>query len=178
MGKLLSRSLRCKILYFLSFIPDIQMVKLQYRMKTGEVLNLKNPKRFTEKLQFYKLFYRDLVMKQCVDKYDVREYIERQGLENILNDCFGVFDSPDDIDFSKLPNKFVIKDTLGGGGNSVVIIKDKSKIDMPRLMKQMQAWANEPSDKKHPGREWVYDGRKHRIIIEKFIEADLEKVLL
>lgn len=90
MGKLLSRSLRCKILYFLSFIPDIQMVKLQYRMKTGEVLNLKNPKRFTEKLQFYKLFYRDLVMKQCVDKYDVREYIERQGLENILNDCFGV----------------------------------------------------------------------------------------
>lgn len=50
MGKLLSRSLRCKILYFLSFIPDIQMVKLQYRMKTGEVLNLKNPKRFTEKL--------------------------------------------------------------------------------------------------------------------------------
>lgn len=41
-------------------------------MKTGEVLNLKNPKRFTEKLQFYKLFYRDLVMKQCVDKYDVR----------------------------------------------------------------------------------------------------------
>lgn len=175
MGKLLSRSLRCKILYFLSFIPDIHMVKLQYRMKIGKVLNLKNPKRFTEKLQFYKLFYRDLVMKQCVDKYDVREYIERQGLENILNDCFGVFDSPDDIDFSKLPNKFVIKDTLGGGGNSVVIIKDKSKIDMPRLMKQMQAWVNEPSDKKHPGREWVYDGRKHRIIIEKFIEADLEK---
>jgi len=55
MGKLLSRSLRCKILYFLSFIPGIQMVKLQYRMKTGEVLNLKNPK-----------FHREIAVLQIV----------------------------------------------------------------------------------------------------------------
>lgn len=175
MGKFLSRRIRCKILRFLSFIPDVPMVRLQYKLKTGVSLNLYNPRRFTEKLQLYKLFYRDPVMKQCVDKADARNYVSNQGYGNILVGCLGVYDSPKDIAFSKLPQKFVVKDTLGGGGNSVVIVKDKNKLDIPKLVDQMQSWVDEPADKKHPGREWVYDGRKHRIVIEDYIEADPDK---
>lgn len=173
--KFLSRKFRCKILQLLDFIPDMPMVRLQYRMKTGVSLNLNNPTRFTEKLQFYKLFYRDPVMMQCVDKYDVRDYIQEQGFADTLNECLGIYNSPDEVDFDALPDKFVAKDTLGGGGNSVVLVKDKSKLDIAMLKKQMQSWVDEPADKKHPGREWVYDGRKHRIIIEKFIESAPEK---
>ena len=36
---------RIKLLQFLSFIPDATMLKVQYRMKLGRKLNLKNPKR-------------------------------------------------------------------------------------------------------------------------------------
>lgn len=157
---------------FLCFVPDIPMVKFQYRLKTGVALNLKNPKRFTEKIQLYKLFYRDPIMKQCVDKYEVRGYIDKQKLGNLLTDCYGVYNSPDEIDYNLLPKRFVIKDTLGGGGNSVVIVKDKKKINKPALNRQMQGWVDEPYNKKHPGREWVYDGRKHRIIIEEYIESN------
>lgn len=175
MSKLISRKLRCKILQLLNFIPDKPMVRLQYSMKTGVLLNLNNPTRFTEKLQFYKLFYRDPVMKQCVDKYDVRDYIRKKGYGDTLNECLGIYNSPEEVDFDALPGKFVAKDTLGGGGNAVVLVKDKLNLDIAKLKKQMQSWVDEPSDKKHPGREWVYDGRKHRIIIEKFIESDPEK---
>ena len=175
MKKFLSRRLRCKILQLLSFVPDVLMVRLQYKIKTGVSLNLKNPRRFTEKLQYYKLFYRDPVMKQCVDKADVRDYISDQGYSRILVRCLGIYNSPQEIVFSKLPQRFVVKDTLGGGGNSVVIVKNKSELDKTRLMAQMQAWVDEPIDKKHPGREWVYDGHKHRIIIEEYIEADPDK---
>lgn len=114
------RKLRVAIMRILSFIPDVPMVRLQYRIKTGVGLNLNKPIRFTEKLQFYKLFYRDHVMKQCVDKYDVREYIQRQGYGDTLNECLGIYNSPEEVDFDALPNKFVAKDTLGGGGNAVV----------------------------------------------------------
>jgi len=48
-----NRELRLKILSFLNWIPDNLMIKIQYRIKTGRKLNLKNPKRFTEKLQWY-----------------------------------------------------------------------------------------------------------------------------
>ncbi len=170
-----SRNLRVKIMQALSFVPDEMMVKIQYRMKTGRKLNLKNPQRFTEKLQWYKLYYRDPLMAQCADKYEVRKYVEDCGLGHILNEMYGVYDSPGEVDFSKLPNSFVIKDTLGGGGNSVILVKDKSEMDETAVRARMQEWVNESINKKHPGREWVYDGRKHRIIIEKFIKSDAEQ---
>ena len=69
------RSTRRRILKLLSFIPDKPILKAQYRIKTGRGLHLKDPKRFTEKLQWYKLNYRDPLMHQCVNKYEVREYV-------------------------------------------------------------------------------------------------------
>ena len=67
-----NKEMRLKILKILDFIPDRPMIKLQYWITTGRKLNLKEPKRFTEKLQWYKLFYRDPLMVQCSDKYSVR----------------------------------------------------------------------------------------------------------
>ena len=60
------------------------MLKLQYKIKTGRALNLKDPQRYTEKLQWYKLNYKNPIMHQCVDKYLVREYVAKKGLEKIL----------------------------------------------------------------------------------------------
>ena len=167
-----SREVRIKIMQLLSFIPDKWMVQLQYRIKTGRKLDLKNPQRYTEKLQWYKLYYRDPLMAQCADKFDVRAYVKECGFESILNECYGVFDSPDEIKYEDLPKSFVIKDTLGGGGNSIILVQDKTKIDWNATRDQMRKWVSESIKVKNPGREWVYDGKKHRIIIEKMLLGD------
>lgn len=167
-----NRNLRLKILNLLSWIPDKTMIKIQYRIKTGRKLNLKNPKRYTEKLQWYKLYYRDPLMVKCVDKYEVREYVKKCGLEKILNDCYGVYNSPEEIDFKVLPNEFVLKDTLGGGGNSIIICEDKNKANIKEYEKIMNKWINTKKIKTG-GREWpYYKGKKHRIICEKLIQRD------
>ena len=54
-----SKKLRLAILELLRFVPDKTMLKIQYRIKFGRKLNLKNPTRFTEKLQWYKLNYKN-----------------------------------------------------------------------------------------------------------------------
>ena len=166
-----SRPAREKIMRVLSFVPDGVMVRFQYRIKTGRRLDLTEPKRFTEKLQWYKLYYRDPVMAQCVDKCDVREYIRSRGYERLLNELLGVYDRVEDIDFDALPDSFVLKDTLGGGGNSVILCENKAELDVPAVAAKMREWVK-PKIGKHPGREWVYDGRRSRIVIERFIPAN------
>ena len=166
-----SRSLRVKLLHMLSFVPDKIMIEFQYLLKTGRKLNLKKPQRFTEKLQWYKLYYRDNVMPLCVDKYEVRKYVEECGLGHLLVPLLGLYSSPDEIDFGKLPNQFVIKDTLGGGGNSVIICKDKATLDIAELKGTLHNWIKTYNGK-HSGREWAYDHAQHRIIIEEYIPSD------
>lgn len=167
-------------MHILSFVPDKPMIKLQYRIKTARKLNLKSPKRFTEKLQWYKLYWRDPLMAKCVNKKTVREYVKDQGLGNILNEIIGVYDNPNNIDFSSLPKSFVLKDTLGGGGNSVLICKDKDLLDWNGTVSKMISWL-QLSKGKNPGREWVYDFSKktgqikNQIIIEKYIPSDPSK---
>lgn len=166
-----SREVRLAILKALCFIPDKPMLKLQYRIKTGRKLNLKNPQRYTEKLQWYKLFGRKLLMIPCVDKADVRAYVIEKGLEHILNECYGVYDSAEQVDFLQLPEKFVLKDTLGSGGNAVILVPDKRNADQEELKRQMQKWVSENYRIKSGGREWpYYSGQQHRIIAEAYLE--------
>ena len=40
-------------------------------------------------------------MHQCVDKYDVRKFVKSKGLGDILNKCYGVYESEDDYDAIK-----------------------------------------------------------------------------
>lgn len=166
-----SQKLRFKILDMLSWIPDNLMLKVQYKLKLNRWPNLKKPQRYTEKLQCYKMNYRNENMHKCVDKYLVREYIESKDLKEILNELYGVYDSFKEINFKDLPNKFVIKSTNGGGGQNIIICDDKSKLDYESLEKTLDNWMKY-KPKKSWGREWAYETNTNKIIIEKLLEGN------
>lgn len=166
-----SQKVRFLILKFLSFVPDSVMLKLQYRIKMGFGLNLKDPKRFTEKLQWYKIHYRNPLMGKCVDKYEVRKYIESRGLENTLNKLYCVCSDPEEIDFSALPERFVVKTTDGGGGENIFICRDKSALDVEALKVKLRTWKDKKSV--NPGREWAYTLiEESRYIVEEYLENE------
>ncbi len=161
-----TRAMRRAVLNCLRFVPDKTMLQLQYKIKTGRKLNLKAPERYTEKLQWYKLYYRNPVMHNCVDKYKVREYIESKGLEDILVKLYAKYDSISDVKWEKLPDKFIMKKTNGGGGLSVVICHDKSTLDRDEVQKKLIC----RKSKKHTGgREWAYYGLDSGIIVEELL---------
>lgn len=163
-----NRNTRFLILKLLGFVPDSIMLKLQYRIKLGRKLDLKAPKRFTEKLQWYKINYRNPLMHKCVDKYAVREYVESKGLGDILVKLYGHYKNIGDVPFSKLPNSFVIKTTHGGGGLNVVVVPDKSKIDTEEL-KEKLSFSEDRVANNGGGREWAYYGLKTGIIVEQLL---------
>lgn len=167
-----SQKVRFLILKFLSFVPDSVMLRLQYRIKMGLKLNLDDPKRFTEKLQWYKIYHRDPLMGTCVDKYEVRKYIVSKGLENTLNKLYCVCSDPDEIDFAALPDRFVVKTTDGGGGENIFICRDRSSLNVEELKTKLRSWKNKKNV--NPGREWAYTLIKEsRYIVEEYLENEV-----
>lgn len=167
-----SQKLRFAILRYLSFVPDFLMLKFQYRIQMGRSLHLKNPKFWTEKIQLYKMYYRNPILHQCVDKYNVRQYIESKGLGSILNELYGVYNRVEDIDYNTLPNKFILKSTSGGGGLNVLVCQDKSAFDKGAVQKLLNFDANHAVQTSSVGREWAYVGNTNRIIVEKLLECN------
>ncbi len=166
-----TRKTRSMILRSLRFIPDIPMLKLQYRMKLGRKLDLKNPQRFTEKLQWYKLYYKNPVMKQCVNKYYVREFVKSKGLEEILVPIYAHYKWAEDVEWDKLPNSFVIKTQQGGGGLNVMVIPDKSKVTKEEMVSKL-SYNIEKVGQKGGGREWAYWGNPTGIVVEELLIND------
>ena len=155
---------------FLRFVPDGVMLRIQYFIKLKRWLKLNNPQRFTEWIQWYKANCRNPAMLDCTDKYKVRNYVVSVlGTEQYLNTLFQVCDSPDDIDFSSLPNRFVIKTTDGGNGDNVFICTDKAQIDIKSVVANVAGWRFKRYE--NLSREWAYWGaRDSKIIVEAYLE--------
>ena len=135
------------------------------KISLGYKMDLDNPKTFNEKINWYKLNYKNDLMPICADKYAVREYIKKKGLEDILVKNYGVYDSVEEIDFSKLPNEFVVKVTGDSGG--VVICKEKSKFRS--LIGDKFAYLKK--DYSNDNKEWVYHHIVNRLTVEELIKT-------
>ncbi len=149
-------------------LSDYDMIQKIYRERFLREANVAAPKTYTEKLQWLKLFYRDAKLPICSDKYRVREYLRDCGLEWLANDVLGIYTDAKDIDFDKLPNRFVAKATHGSGWN--LICKDKAAFDRKGSVKLMNAWLK--LDLSAFGREWNYKEIQPRIVVEKFIDHE------
>lgn len=166
-----SQNIRFGILKILSFLPDRVMLGLQYYIKMGRKCNFNKPKTWTEKLQLYKIYYRNPILGICVDKYNVRQYVTNCGLKDILVDLYGIFLNAEDINLDKLPKSFVVKTTDGGGGNNIILVKDKFVLDRDAFTRQLNSWLNIKDI--NAGREWAYTQiAKSQIIVEKLLVND------
>lgn len=149
----------------LRILPDSVYIRLKYFQRMKKFPDLKNPKTFTEKLQWLKLHDRNPEYSKLVDKYEVKKILaERIGEEYIIP-TLGVWDSFDEIDFDKLPEQFVLKCTHDSGG--LIICKDKSKLNIEEAHQKINKCLK--TNYYWHGREWPYKSVKPRIIAEKYM---------
>ncbi len=143
-------------------VPDRIYLQIQYYLRMGQKLNLKDPKTYNEKLQWIKLYDRKPEYTLLVDKYEVRKFVVKTIGEEYLIPLLGVYGSYDEIEFDSLPNQFILKPNHTSG--DIYICKDKSEIDHPQLKKTIGRWLK----REHywTGREWSYKDVKPRIVCE------------
>ncbi len=142
------------------------ILKKKYEDLIGYSLNYENPKTFTEKIQYMKIYDSTRQKTVLADKYKVRNWIEDKVGKEHLIPLIGVWDRFDDIDFSQLPNSFCLKTNHGSGMN--MIVKNKNEIDLKEVKTLFDWWMKRPF--------WVYTIEPHykeiprRIIAEEYIE--------
>ena len=152
--------------YLYRLIPDKLYLKLLFKRRLGKKLNLRSPKTFNEKLQWLKLYDRNPLYTTLVDKYLVKEYVAGIIGEEFIIPTLGVWDNFDEIDFEKLPDRFVLKCTHDSGG--VVIVEDKNAFDVDAARDKIKSRLKK--NFYYPGREWPYKNVKPRIIAEQYLE--------
>lgn len=166
--------LRHSVNFFLSifgrFLNDKNYFRLQYFVILGRFPNIDNPILFTEKLQWLKLYDHNPVYTKIVDKYEVKNIISKIIGDKYLIPTLGVWNSPEEIDFDSLPNQFVLKTTFGGGGDGIVICRDKSRLNIDETIKKLKKSFN--TDPYIRAREWPYKNVPRRIIAEQYMEDD------
>ncbi len=163
-------------MYALSFLPDKLYLRLFYFSTTGKWINFKNPKGFNEKLQWLKVNDRHWEYGKLVDKLAVREHIKEVLGEEYLFPLLGAWESFDAIDFSKLPNQFVLKCNHDSG--STKIVKDKAALTQDEIKSMENVFTKRlKKDFFYAGREYPYKGIKPYIIAEALMthETDKEK---
>ena len=146
------------------------LLEFQFKYKVGYKLNLDNPKTFNEKIQWLKFYYHDSLMTKCADKVEVRNYIKDTVGEQYLVPCLGIYNNPEEIDFDKLPNQFVLKVNWGCKQN--IIVKDKSKLNIKDAKRKLKKWMKPESNNYYRYFEWQYKDIKPKIICEKYIVGD------
>ncbi len=151
-------------------LPDRLYLEWRFRLEMGIPLNLDDPKSYSDKLQWLKLYNRRPEYTRMVDKYEVKQYVSDLIGEEYVIPTLGVWDSPEDIDFDSLPDRFVLKTTHGGGGTGVVICKDKSVFDRRSAIRKLKASLRKDTYTLY--KEWPYKDVKKRVIAEQYIEDE------
>ena len=146
--------------------------KYVYHRTFGKPIDLQNPTTLDEKIQWLKLntYYNNQLVTDCADKYKVREYVEKCGCGEILNQLYGVYDNPEEINWDELPDKFVIKWNFGCGQN--FICKDKSQYNEHQVKKMLWKWRKAHRTFYRNMSEMQYKTIEPKLICEKLIETE------
>lgn len=132
-----------------------------------KLTNLRDPQDYNDRVQWLKLFDQREEMIRLGDKIAVRDYIREKTGERYLTKLLQVCETFDEIDFNRLPVRFVIKANNDSG--NVVLVADKATLDKAEARQRMEfslgrvyGWS---------GGEWHYAFMKPRLMVEEFLET-------
>lgn len=157
--------------YFLKMISSLFGIDAAKKFDTSfrfhKKLDLKNPKKLSEKVTYIELHEPRDKITECTDKYAVRKYVEEKGYQKILVPLVGgPWSAVSEINFDLLPNSFALKATHGCKMN--LIVQNKKELNLISCRKELKKWLKvtygtysvEPHYFKIP----------HRLYAEKYLE--------
>lgn len=154
-----------RLVGFINRLMPKTLARMRFRKLFGKRLNLDNPQDLNEKILWLSLCSDTSEWVSLADKYAVRKYVSDRGLGNILVKLYGRWNDAKDINWSMLPNQFVMKTNNGCG--TVLIVKDKSELNIPTTIAMLNDWLAQ--DISNETAEFHYRHIKPCIIAEELL---------
>ncbi len=152
------------------WMSDKYFIKVFWKQIMSYPLDLRHPKTFNEKLQWIKLYDRNPLYTDLVDKLKVKQWVAGKiGSEHVIP-TLAVYNNVDEIKLEDLPDQFVLKCNHDSGG--VVICTDKTHFDFDTAKAKLKK--NFDHDFYWDFREWVYKNVERKLFAEKFLENSVE----
>lgn len=140
--------------------------KKAFLLKGGEYFpDYEHPRTLNEKVIYvlYNYFMKSPITSVIGNKYYAKKFVVDLVGEQHVVKLLGVWDNPQDIEWDKLPNKFVLKSVRGHFGRQVILVNDKSKLNIPETIKKLEEFCELPFMQKY---------KNKRIIAEEYIDAE------
>lgn len=145
-----------------------------YNSVFNNSINWDNPRDLIEKIYWLQFKTDTSLWTKYADKYLVRDYIKESGYNDHLPKLYGKWDDVEEIDFSKLPEKFVLKTNNGCG--TVLIVKNKEEINIKKTRRKLKRWLSLPYG--YSGAQLHYLKIKPCIIAEELLENNKEDIVI
>jgi hypothetical protein len=150
-------------------LRDVAYIWLRYWRRHGRPPHLFAPRRFTEKLQWRKLFDLDPRHTMLCDKFALRSFLAERGGADLLVPLLWIGESAQSIPFDRFAGPYVLKCTHGNAMN--IFVDDPGAVDRPAVEAMLSRWLG-----RNHGRALVESGHigvPPRIMAEAMLrEAD------
>lgn len=123
----------CGIFFAVNF-PKL-WISVCHLKKCHRFLKWWNPRDLNEKIRWMQFNSDTSLWPLLSDKYRVREYLSDLGYSNILRRLYGVWERVEDIDFDKLPERFVIRTNKSSG--DTILVNKFENYDEESIRKQL-----------------------------------------
>lgn len=156
----------------LSIDQKTKMMMDKYERHMGYRMDIDNPKTFTEKIQWYKLFYKgEIDLENIVDKYLFKQYVKDKLGEGYTIPLIGAWTSVRELrkDWKKLPEEFCLKSTVQGEGRYILFIHNKSSIEFNTIEKEIKKWLL-PKNTLINSMCRAYNNATPRVLAEQYME--------
>ncbi len=145
--------------------PGILRNILRYYKVNGCFPNFRSPTTFNEKVWHRLVYDRRRILTILADKYEARRIIETKFGSHHLPQLIMVVEDVNQIEFQKLPQRYVIKANHGSGW--VYIVGNNQKINKQDIINICQCWLAQNYYSRKG--EWAYKDIKKKILIEELL---------
>ncbi len=131
--------------------------------------DLKNPRTFSEKIMWRKLYERDQRMPDLVDKIRVKQIMAKRFGEEFIIPTLAVYNSAEELDFTKEPLSqapFFLKASHGSGMN--VIVRKGEVPNSDNVRKKVEGFL--ACNHAAVAEEWAYSYVQPRVFVEPYLE--------